>query len=407
MPGIAASRVRHLALIGAAAVFVTGAAAILTHPFDPDRECCDHLAYRSMSYNLFTVTRPDLNVAPPGNKMFTDPRLAGVLEYIDRYGLNRTPPYVYRIFTPLLARSIAYVIGIDTAYYLVSFLGLSAAAFFIGLSILELTGSEIPAVAGVVLFAINPWTEKFNLWNYMLTDPMTFFFVALAIWGLIRRHRGLFFVACAVGALNKEALIPMVVAYPISEALVDHRVRWSSAILVVGIVAGYSLFRLLMPEASRYTIQSQFRPGLHHVKLMANAGIDVFSLTIPALLWRPWRSRLMIALAPFVVACVLEAWFVGNLERAMAPAFPAVCVGILWLWPVGSLRQVLTLLVVPLYFLRVIAGHVVGGVPYSTPILLLIAVVAEIALWRLGRGERPEPRSRVGAPHVSEQFQAS
>ena len=169
-------------------VLLTGLIALLSHPWDPDSFCCDHLFYRSMSYNLFTVTRPDLNIPPPGN------RLALVYEIPDyswlspRNGLNRQPPYVYRVLTPLLARVIAYATSINAAYYLISFLGLVGASVFIGLAIYELTGSQFPAAGGAVLFLANPWSASFNLHDYMLTDPMAFFFTAVAIWALVTRN---------------------------------------------------------------------------------------------------------------------------------------------------------------------------------------------------------------------------
>ena len=410
-------RPRVFLIIAAASLLLTGIAALLVHPFNPDRVCCDHLAYQSMSYNLITVTRPDLNVPPPGNVAFDiaakqkrTPSAFGQLFQI-RYGLNHLAPYVYRVMTPLLARSIAYVTSIRVAYYLISFLALAAAALFTGLSIFELTGSEVPALAGVILFVVNPFTAKFYFWDYMLTDPMAFFLTALAIWALVTRKRFLFFAACAVGVLNKESMVPMVIAYPLTEAWVDHQVRRSSIAAAVGIVVGYYLFRVVMPEApTGYTIINQFHTGLHHMKLMAAAGITVFGLMIPAALRRPWGSRLMISLAPFAVACVLAAWFVDDLERALVLALPAVCVAIFWLWPTDLRRQLLTLAVVPIVVLHmVIAQEFPGsaifirafpdGVPHINFALLLAAVGAEIWLWRSGRDvlsslERPKGRAR-------------
>ena len=368
------NRVRAFLLIAAASVLLTGVAALLVHPFNPDKAGCDTLHYRSMSYNLFSVTRPDLNVSPAGNTAFTNELQRG-------YGLNHPPPYVYRVVTPLLARAIAFVTGINVAYYLISFLALAAAALFIGLSILELTGSEVPALAGMSLFVVHPFSDRFNLWDYMLTDPMAFFFVALAIWALVKRKRFLFFAVCAVGVLNKESMVPMVIAYPLTEAWVEHHVRRSSVVAAAGIVAGYYLFRVVMPEASTgYTILNQFHPGLHHIGLVVTACITFFGFLIPAALRRPWGSPLMIALVPFAVACVLEAWFVGDLERAIVQSLPVVCVAILWRWPADLRRQLLTLVVVPLAIMSAIESQV--GLPHVNLILLLVAVAVELALWR-------------------------
>ena len=408
---MAEKRVRAFLIIVAASVLLTGVGALLVHPFNPDKHCCDHLFYRSMSYNLFTVSRPDLNAPPPGSL----PDLRQGLSWLHLgNGFSRQPPFVYRVATPLLARAVAYVTGINVAYYLVSFLALAAAALFIGLSIFELTGSEVPAVAGVILFIVNPFSANFNLFDYMLTDPMAFFLAALAIWALVKRKRFLFFAACAVGVLNKESMVPMVIAYPLTEAWVDHHLRGSSVAAAAGIIVGYYLFRVVMPEVPGYSIFNQFHAGFHHIEAIAGAVFIVFGVVVPAALRRPWGSRLMVALVPFAVACVLEAWFVGDLERAIVQALPAVCVGIFWLWPADLRRQLLTMAVVPLAFIQSII--VVQGGPQlaryqggselarygGSVMLFLVAVAAEIWLWHFDRGSRvarysPEPFLPLGA----------
>lgn len=376
-------RLRPLFAIAITALLLTGIVALLVDPFDPDVACCDHLLYRSMSYNLFTVTRPALN-APPDWSMFADPLHQRWAEYWKKYPLNRVPPYVYRVVTPLSARGVAYATGIDAAYYLISFLALAGAAVLIGLSILELSGSVIPALAGVVLFLINPWTAKFNLWDYMLTDPMAFFFTALAIWALVKRNRPLFFVACAIGVLNKESMVPMVVAYPLTEWWIDHRVRSSSVVAAVGIVVGYAAFRAAMPEAVSYSILGELKANVDHARAMTLAWIATFGVMLPAAFLRPWGSRLMIALVPFAATSVLEAAFVGDLERAMVQALPAVCVGIFWLWPVDLREQLLTLAVVPIFALSLLSYGFLIGIVHYIPLLglLLIAALCELWLWR-------------------------
>jgi hypothetical protein len=338
-----------------------------------------------MSYNLFTVTRPDLNHPPMGNAGFSDRNAKFQWEF----GLNHLPPYVYRIVTPLLARLIASTTNINVAYYIITTLALAAAALFIGLSILELTGSEVPALAGMVLFVANPFSAKFNLRDYMLTDPMAFFLAALAIWALVSRRRFLFFAVCAVGVLNKESMVPMVLAYPLTEVWLEHHLRPSSVAAAAGIVVGYTLFRVVTPEATTgYTMLNQLNTDFVHIKSIVAMGIVVFGIALPAALRRPWGSSLIVALLPFAIACVLEAWFASDLGRVMAQALPAVCVAIFWLWPADLPRQLLTLAVVPLALVQMAivvlfkAGFA-GDALLGSVFLTLVAFVAEVWLWRL------------------------
>jgi hypothetical protein len=265
-------RRRVLASLVIISVLLAGLVALLSHPFDPDAISGDHLFYRSMSYNLFAVTRPDLNVSAPssGGQMWKD-------------GLNRQPPYVYRVVTPLLARGIAYATGINTAYYLISFWALVGAAVFIGLAIYEMTGSQVPSVAGAILFLSNWWTARFNLADYMLTDPIAFFLNAIAVWALVRRKRTLFFVVCAVGLLNKETMLPMLVAYPMSELLVDHRVPRSSIAFLIGIPVAMSAFRHAIPVPDGgYSLLGSFSGGMTSAKWVLLEGLTVFGAVGPS-----------------------------------------------------------------------------------------------------------------------------
>jgi hypothetical protein len=378
---------RVVALSAILSVLLTGLIALLVQPFDPDRACCDHLFYRSMSYNLFTVTRPDLNVPPRGNPL---PSVYGIptfrsLSPLNR--LNRQPPYVFRIVTPLLARLVAYATGINAAYYLISFLALAGAAVFIALSIFKLTGSQIPAMAGAVLFLVHPYSARFNLHRFMLTDPLAFLLTALAIWALVQRKRGLFFVACAFGVLNKESMLPILIAYPLTEAWIEHHVRWTSVSAVIGITVGWYAFRLAMPiPVNTYSLASEFRGGLRHVELMAGAGILAFGVMLPAAVRRPWGSRLMIALVPFALACILEAWFVDDLERVMAQALPAICVVVLWWWPTERPERLLTLAVVPLATLAAIVYSLGWHSWTVAPSLVALAVEIQLVLLARRRG---------------------
>jgi hypothetical protein len=378
-------RLRLLASWTLLSVLLTGTLALLARPpFNPDTSCCDHLYYRSMSYNLFTVTRPDLNAPPPGNRVVGD----GLYDPLN--GLSRQPPYVYRVLTPLLARSFAFVVGIEAGYYVLAFLAFVGTLLFMALSIYELTGSKIPAAAGAILFLVSPWTMMNNLHHYMLTDPMAFFLTAVAIWALTTRRRALFFVVCALGVLNKESMVPMLIAYPLSEAWFEHRVSRTSIAMTVGIAAGWYLLRRAIPiPHDTYSIPNQFRGGLRHVVLMGVAGLGTFAAILPAAVRRPWRSGLIVALTPFIVACILEAWFVGDLHRTMVQAIPALCVAVLWRWPAQRRQQLLTLAFVPLAVANAIAYAIWGGSAHVRAfslvsfLTLICAAAAEVSLARL------------------------
>src|SRR5687768_563567 len=85
-------------VLAVVAVLLTSWSAYFSAPFDPNTACCDHLFYRSMAYNTFGVSRPDLNVAPPETGLaavYVEPYYAQWMEPLN--GLHRQPPYAYRI----------------------------------------------------------------------------------------------------------------------------------------------------------------------------------------------------------------------------------------------------------------------------------------------------------------------
>jgi hypothetical protein len=336
-----------------------------------------------MSFNLFSVTRPELDRPPPGNRLlavYRDPHFA----WLDpRNGLRRQPPFAYRIVTPLLARAASVPIGIDSAYYLVSFLALAGAATFVGLAIFELAGSLIPALAGAVAFLVNPFTAPFNLRDYMLTDPMAFLLSALAIWALVKRRPVLFFSACAVGVMNKESMLPMLAAYPLSAWWIHGRPPRGAALAALAIAGGWVLFRVALPiPVDTYSILDQLR--WQDAERMAGSGLVVFGVLAPAALRRPWRRIPLVSLLPFALGALLAAWFVDNLERAMAQALTAVCVGIFWLWPSGLRPQILALAPLPLAIAAGCSYEL--ALPHRLSIiagLSLLAGLAELRVWRL------------------------
>jgi hypothetical protein len=369
------------ALVVAAACGGTLLAGLVVERFDPDTACCDHLFYRSMSYNLFSLTKPDLDTIPAGNELQA---LYGAPDYgwLDhRNGLARQPPYVYRVVTPLLARAISPITGIDDAYWLISLLALAGAATFVGLTALRITGSAVPAVVVVAAFLTDPPTARWNLNDFMLTDPMAFFLTALAIWALVQRRQALFFVACAIGMLNKESMVPLLLAYPLAEGIRARRFPWVSASWAIAIGMGWIAFRVALPvPIDSYSILGQFREDWPHVRLMGVVLLFTMGPLLPAVR-RGLRDPVIVSLLPFAAAAILSAWFVDDLERAMIQALPVVLLAGLRPWT-SSVRTRIALLVPA----GLLLGQNLGGLAEllnrkKMAAIFLVALAAEGVIW--------------------------
>jgi hypothetical protein len=377
--------VRIVLLLLLASVAAIGFQAIITHPFDPNRECCDHLFYRSMAFNFFSIARPDLDHPPPGNRLWTLYPGSGPSRHISwldlRNGLRRQPPYAYRVVTPLLARTIAFVTGdINIGFYLITFTSLVGAAFFLALSVYVGIWHPVPAVLAIAVFATSvPVT--YNLWDYMLTDPMAFLLAGIAIFALIRRKPLLFFSACLVGVFNKEALVPMLVCYPLSEFLLDRRVRASSVLASLGIAGLWFLFRHLLPiPVARYSFISEFW-GIGQTRAVIIAAGATFGFLAVAS-WRVLFAPVLIALLPFALAQVAVGWlFFANTKRVLVQALPFLIIAIFAAWPVASLTRLLVALPVAAQVVLAVWYNLAETRPYQFILpMLLIVVCSEVAL---------------------------
>jgi hypothetical protein len=397
------SRVVMLALV---CIAVTGVIALRTPRFDPDASCCDHLFYRSMAFNFFSVTRPALDRPPPGNPLIKLQRehvVVGGARLQQGNGLRRQRPFAYRIVTPLSARLLYGLTGdINDAFYLLSFLALFGACLFLSLTIFTITGSLIPAIAGVLAFALNPWTTRWNLFDFMLGDPLTFFFIAVATFALFRRRPLLFYIACLAGAFNKELVLPLLIAYPLSELFLDHEFRPARFLPALGIGAAWTAFRLLLPvPAAHYSASDQF--AAYNIGLREVLSV-VAMLLVPV--WRALRSRMMWAVAPFLVLNLAAGVFVGAVQgRHIVQLLPVVIPLMLLVWPRSMGAKVLTLLPLAVYLAQIIYFVHHGSEPlvlsflfllrrqYLFPTAVLIPligalVVNELALQRTARQQR-------------------
>jgi hypothetical protein len=385
------SRTAHLAVLLIVSVLATGIVAATSEPIHTD-EMWDGLFYRSMAYNLFSVTRPDLDMPPPGNDIWEGYARAAsdpAEHFLDpRNGLSRQPPYVYRVVTPLLARSVAAVTGgIESGFYAISFVFLVLAGLFIGLTVLEVAGSVVLGSLAAGAFAFSPATARADLSQFMLTDPLAFCLAALAVFALVRRNRLVFFAACMVGVFNKETMVPLLACYPLSEALLERHVRTSTLLLSGTILAAWTALRALLPvPVDRYSLLAEFVGAPSQAKLVI-LGLAVAYGPLLVTVWRALGSRVALSLVPFALANVASMWFLGSTDRAAAMAIPFV-LSMFWFWPTNRVTRLLVLAPLVPYAIYVIAYPLVA--PHTRILLpfpfIVVALVMELLLlartWR-------------------------
>jgi len=375
-------------ILAVLAVVLVGALAMVIEPFEPDTTSGDYVYYRSMAFNEFVVTRPELDRLPPGHPHSVVYRFDTWGAWYDmRNGLARQPPFAYRLLTPALARLVEPALGINGAFYFWTVAALTAAAFTIGLCIYRLTHALLPAAMGVAVLALDPATARLHLVRYMLTDPIALFLTVLAVYALITRRPVMFFVTCLVGVVNRESMVPMVVCYPISEWLFDRQFRWRTWAAAFGVAAGWFALRTFWPvPVNEYSVVDEFKPTFAQTRLVADTAATVFGVLFIGV-WRSVArrtsaSRVVLSLVPFVIATFGAAWFIGSVDRILAQAIPFFVIAVLGLWPSRPLARVLVLLPAGAYLLSQLAPPLGIGVGAALVPLSILVILNEVAFSR-------------------------
>jgi hypothetical protein len=312
------------------AVVLTAVAAWRVTPFDPGSSCCDHLFYRSMSYNLIRITRPELNEWPPGldlTSLYDDPYHGSYLKIENKF--NRQPPYVYRVVSPLAARLIARPLDddINRAWRLLSFSALVAATYFVARVVLRLSGDLLAAVAAALAFSLIYWLSRYHQSNYMLVEPLQFALIGLGIWLMLRREQRWFFVVAAVAVLNKETGFLLLASHALM-ALAERRLTMRTLAIYAAITLAYLSFVLLMPVPNDdWSLRAKY-VGLPALRDAAGAALNVFGVLAFFALSRVWFTRFACYLLPFPVGVFLISLFATGPERYYVYAFPFVLLAV-------------------------------------------------------------------------------
>lgn len=126
-------------------------------------------------------------------------------------GETHRAPFCYRLLTPTLARLMPFGLA-DSFYFLtvIFLIGTGVLVYYIAMETVRERGL---ALAGIALFYSLSAGAKFCLYDFWLVEPALFFFSALSILLLLRRHDRWLSITLALAVLAKESalfLIPLV-----------------------------------------------------------------------------------------------------------------------------------------------------------------------------------------------------
>ena len=299
-------------------------------PFNPDVSCCDHLFYRSMAYNLFSESRPDLNRIPAGNyfaNFYKMPYWSNFFNAENR--LNRQPPYIYRIFSPLVARGIGGLFfndNINYGFYTLTFISLTLSCFFLSLIIYTLNRDIMASVLASFTFSSFWFAVGFNFFHYMLVDAAGFLFMLMAIFSMLKRKKVLFYFICFLGLFNKESMLFVLPCYVLYDFFEGEKIDITCFLGIVFILGVYLVFRMIMPvSVNTYSIKTIL--GFNYFwKQWFTVPFLTFGALIFFILTRAWLSKTALALAPLFLIVYISIPLVSDKERLFVYAFPFIII---------------------------------------------------------------------------------
>jgi hypothetical protein len=260
-------------------------------------------------------------------------------------------PWCWRILVPLTARMLPF--STTLGFELAAFVSLWAAGFATFFICRRLGFRSEVAVLGVVSFYGLSFAAKWNVFDFWLTDPAAFAFLAAAVAFLLSGRDVGFAVCLTLGVLAKESVIfalplfymfrkertfdrdaalrMLLVGSPAIAVLVAVRVgipAWNSNIgytqalpkpiaANARTVADYSLVAL-----ARHVVAERFA-SLGSTLLRT---VSAFGLLVGVLPFLGGRRalRMVAKFTPFLVLVYAQLLFAFNTERLLVLAFPAI-----------------------------------------------------------------------------------
>lgn len=302
-------------------------------------------------------------------------------------GLNAGAPYVTRVLGPLLV----WIIPTDAA---TGFRALAAVSFALAAMLLYwfldgLTGSRQRAVGGVLVFLAG--TSVGNIEDPFLLDAISYCFVIGILLAAARERWWWLVILAPLALLTRDAIVALVLPGVAVFAAGRRRARVPLAVAAATVAVVWILLNktslilgYVPPELNNFS-----RGNIKHVldyeralggvpKVAISSVLFVFGAVwlVPALdATAIRRHRWAIAACASGIAAILLAPFVTDWTRALAYAFPLVCVGVA-LHP----REPVLGAAISLAFLVAVADYGIAAMPGGGPKYLLEAVAVTVEL---------------------------
>jgi hypothetical protein len=240
-------------------------------------------------------------------------------------------PFCWRVLTPTLARLMPF--GLADSFYFLTIIFLVGTGVIVYYIVFETAGDRRLALSGIALFYSLSAAAKFSLYDFWLTEPALFFFGALAVYFLLRKHDIWLSITLAAAVLAKESaffLVPLVYTVR-AEGLFDRKAASRTLGVTVLPVAAYLVVRTTVPALPHPSPAELFgtigiaRLGEGLAGFLRGGTVGTWGVLIPALMILGGRKggRILLRALPFLVLVYSQPLFAKNVDRLLVLAFIA------------------------------------------------------------------------------------
>jgi hypothetical protein len=248
----------------------------------------------------------------------------------------RLAPFEYRVLNPLLAKLLPF--DVLTNFAVLSFTALWLTGI-VSYFAFKAQGFSAPlAFAGVLFFLSLGWAVRFNLYDFWLSDPLGFLFIAGVVWSVLARKDILFLILLTAGVAAKENVIFAAPLYYTLNAkkFADGRLLLRALLLAAPALGLFLAFRMFIPTVNEEynfatLLQNIGLKRIHQIlrdprDYLLLYSIGTFGVSLFFLPFFAVRKNLVLLLrfSPLIAGAYLSLLFAHNDTRLIVAAFPAV-----------------------------------------------------------------------------------
>jgi hypothetical protein len=302
-------------------------------------------------------------------------------------------PHCWRLLKPYAASVLP--VDVQMGFIIVNITCVVGAAIMMYYVCKEYGFDSPTALVGMSMFFYLRWASVYNIGNFWLTDTMGYFFMLVAIYGILSDRDWLFVAALVGGILAKESVLLVAPLYYglKTDDLFDISLLKKTLALSLPSVALLIAVRTLIPLNSGYSVGLVLSMLERHAQAIASIGgisqflLDPLGLLVVfALFTNNDGHQLMIRSLPFLGLVYAQLALATDAERMIVWSFPVFVLIALhgienmvkrfnYIPDKGSLKPYSFLW---FFLLYIFASGLLGGIrslPFSLDITLLASYV--------------------------------